>query len=63
MGEFSRDEIEREYANYRAVAAQAGEFHVATGGKDSNPGTQAAPLRTIHSAMASPKPPRPPVIR
>ena len=24
MGEFSRDEIEREYANYRAVAAQAG---------------------------------------
>jgi hypothetical protein len=30
-----------------AVAAGAAEFHVAIGGKDSNPGTQGAPLRTI----------------
>jgi hypothetical protein len=29
------------------VAAYATEFHVAINGKDSNPGTQAAPLRTI----------------
>jgi alpha-N-arabinofuranosidase len=33
-----------------AVAAQAAEFHVATNGQDSNPGTQAAPLRTIQRA-------------
>jgi len=33
-----------------AVAAHAAEFHVAPGGKDSNPGTQAAPLRTIQRA-------------
>src|SRR3974390_784056 len=31
-------------------AADAAEFHVATSGEDSNPGTQAAPLRTIQSA-------------
>ncbi|MCY2953155.1 MAG: right-handed parallel beta-helix repeat-containing protein [Planctomycetota bacterium] len=30
-----------------AVAAYATEFHIAASGKDSNPGTQAAPLRTI----------------
>lgn len=33
-----------------AAAAQAAEFHVATNGKDSNPGTQAAPLGTIQHA-------------
>src|SRR5574340_45620 len=33
-----------------AVAARAAEFHVATSGKDSNAGTQAAPLRTIQHA-------------
>jgi alpha-N-arabinofuranosidase len=33
-----------------AVATHAAEFHVATNGKDSNPGAQAAPLRTIQRA-------------
>ena len=33
-----------------AVSLQAAEFHVAIGGKDSNAGTQAAPLRTIQRA-------------
>jgi alpha-N-arabinofuranosidase len=33
-----------------AVAAHAAEFHVAPSGKDSDPGTQAAPLRTIQHA-------------
>jgi alpha-L-arabinofuranosidase len=33
-----------------AVATRAAEFHVATGGKDTNPGTQAAPFRTIQHA-------------
>src|SRR5574340_628093 len=33
-----------------AVAARAAEFHVATSGKDSNAGTQAAPFRTIQHA-------------
>jgi len=33
-----------------ATTLHATEFHVATGGKDSNPGTQAAPLRTIQRA-------------
>jgi hypothetical protein len=30
-----------------ALGSEATEFHVATNGKDANPGTQAAPLRTI----------------
>ncbi|MGE5607819.1 MAG: DUF1565 domain-containing protein, partial [Bacillota bacterium] len=30
-----------------AVATWATEFHVATNGKDSNPGTPGSPLRTI----------------
>ena len=33
-----------------AVGARAGEFHVATQGNDSNPGTQAAPLGKIRRA-------------
>jgi hypothetical protein len=33
-----------------AATVHATEFHVATHGKDSNPGTQAAPLRTIQHA-------------
>jgi alpha-N-arabinofuranosidase len=33
-----------------AVNLQAAEFHVALAGKDSNPGTQASPLRTIQRA-------------
>ncbi|MBE3098457.1 MAG: right-handed parallel beta-helix repeat-containing protein [Planctomycetes bacterium] len=33
-----------------AAAAHAAEFHVAPSGKDSNPGTQAAPLRAIQRA-------------
>ena len=33
-----------------AAAVQAAEFHVATSGNDANPGTQAAPLRTIQRA-------------
>ena len=33
-----------------AIVAQAAEFHVAVDGKDSNPGTRAAPLRTIQRA-------------
>jgi alpha-N-arabinofuranosidase len=33
-----------------AAAARAAEFHVAAGGKDSNPGTPAAPLATIQRA-------------
>ncbi len=33
-----------------SVAAQAAEFHVAVTGDDKNPGTQAAPLRTIQRA-------------
>jgi alpha-L-arabinofuranosidase len=33
-----------------AAAAQATEFHVATSGQDTNPGTQAAPLGTIQRA-------------
>jgi alpha-N-arabinofuranosidase len=33
-----------------AATLHAAEFHVATTGKDSNPGTQAAPLRTIQRA-------------
>ncbi len=33
-----------------AAAAQAAEIHVAVNGKDSNPGTPAAPLRTIQRA-------------
>jgi alpha-N-arabinofuranosidase len=39
-----------------ATAAQAAEIHVAVAGKDSNPGTAAAPLRTIQRAadMAQP---------
>jgi len=32
------------------TAARATELHVATSGKDSNPGTQAAPLRTVQRA-------------
>ena len=32
------------------AAAHAAEFHVATSGNDANPGTQAAPLRTIQRA-------------
>jgi len=39
-----------------AAEARGGEFHVATQGDDSNPGTQASPLRTIQRAaeMAQP---------
>ncbi|MGA2500775.1 MAG: right-handed parallel beta-helix repeat-containing protein [Tepidisphaeraceae bacterium] len=33
-----------------ALVAGAGEFHVAVGGNDSNPGTPAAPVRTIQHA-------------
>ena len=33
-----------------AAAARAAEFHVAANGNDSNPGTRAAPLRTIQRA-------------
>jgi alpha-L-arabinofuranosidase len=33
-----------------ATTIQAADFHVATDGQDSNPGTQAAPLRTIQRA-------------
>ena len=33
-----------------AIAAQAADFHVAPSGNDANPGTQAAPLRTIQRA-------------
>jgi alpha-N-arabinofuranosidase len=33
-----------------ALAAEAAEIHVAVGGKDSNPGTRTAPLRTIQRA-------------
>ncbi len=33
-----------------AATLQAAEFHVATGGNDTNPGTQAAPLGTIQHA-------------
>ncbi|MFI5380123.1 MAG: right-handed parallel beta-helix repeat-containing protein [Tepidisphaerales bacterium] len=33
-----------------ALAAGAGAFHVATGGNDANPGTAAAPFRTIQHA-------------
>src|SRR6478609_8053173 len=32
------------------AAAHAAEFHIATSGTDSNPGTQAAPFRTIQRA-------------
>jgi len=35
---------------FAAVVAQAAEFHVATNGADSNPGTKRAPLRTIQRA-------------
>ena len=33
-----------------STVAQATEFHVATSGNDANPGTQAAPFRTIQHA-------------
>src|SRR5271165_6745815 len=33
-----------------ATAAEAAEFHVAQHGNDANPGTQAAPFRTIQRA-------------
>ena len=39
-----------------ATAVYATEFHVATDGNDSNPGTKAAPLRTIQYAAALAQP-------
>jgi len=38
------------------AAARAAEFHVATSGRDSNPGTRAAPLRTIQRAATLAQP-------
>jgi alpha-N-arabinofuranosidase len=39
-----------------AVSAQAAEIHVAVNGKDSSPGTQTAPLRTIQRAAGLAQP-------
>jgi len=39
-----------------AAAAQAAEIHVAVNGKDSNPGTRTAPLRTIQRAAGLAQP-------
>jgi len=38
------------------AATQAGDFHVAPSGNDANPGTQAAPLRTIQRAAERAQP-------
>ena len=39
-----------------AVAAQATEFHVATAGSDTNPGTKKAPFRTVQRAAEAAQP-------